>query len=371
MRIAIWGTGWMATNIFDEAKNKYDIVYFVDNKWERQHLYFKKIYILSPDDLADKKDEIDGILLAVQNTHEQQRIALQLRKIWTKKIGLFRNTIDYPQGDMNNIGWFDVGEKIIIPYMECNIIDTCNLKCKGCTHFSNLFKDNTVYDIEKFENDLKIISEHIEVARLRLLGGEPLLCDDLERYIDISRSCFPTTDLFIVTNGLLLSEKQTELFNCLRTNNVGVYISGYKPVVKQKDRIIHLLETEGIDYFFSHEIDNFVRFMDFSGTNERVVSFDRCFHKGCVILREGKLYNCPTEALIYKYILHYGIDEFKYNPDTFGNDIRSNDVDWKKIEENICKSVPMCEYCSDKGGEPFPWEVSASPDKNEWCVAKR
>ncbi len=49
----------------------------------------------------------------------------------------------------------------MIPYLETHIVDHCNLKCRGCTHFAPL-ADPYFKSIEEFENDLK---------RLLAIGG--------------------------------------------------------------------------------------------------------------------------------------------------------------------------------------------------------
>ena len=40
-----------------------------------------------------------------------------------------------------------------IPRVECDIIDTCNLKCKDCGHFAYTYKKNT-YSFQNFKDDL-------------------------------------------------------------------------------------------------------------------------------------------------------------------------------------------------------------------------
>ena len=358
MRIAVWGTGWFAEQILDEALQRYEVVCFVDNKWERQGQAFYGIEILSPEDLLTRADEIDGILIGIGNLHEQRKIALQVLPMQGKKLGLFRNTIDFPTGDWNNLGWYDIGEKTVLP-------------CKGCTHFANLFDDATEYDPAAFEEDMRILSEHLDIARIRLLGGEPLLSKNLNQYMCITRKYFPEADVYIVTNGLLLLQQEDVFFETLRANSIGVYISGYPPVMKRKEELVGKLGQERIAYVFGFEEKEFLRIMDFSRKNERVKSYDRCFHKACVFLRNGKLYNCPTEALVYQYNDYFDIKDFMYPVDDFGHDIHRKDRNWRKTMKQLYQAVPLCEYCSENGGELFRWEISKKPEKEDWCIQKR
>ena len=39
--------------------------------------------------------------------------------------------------------------------IQTHVIDTCNLNCKGCGHFANLFRGNTNCDLAKFSDELE------------------------------------------------------------------------------------------------------------------------------------------------------------------------------------------------------------------------
>lgn len=58
-------------------------------------------------------------------------------------------------------------------YLETNVVDHCNLNCKGCAHFSNIY-DNNYVDLVDYERDIKLISQKFNVYYFRILGGEPL-----------------------------------------------------------------------------------------------------------------------------------------------------------------------------------------------------
>ena len=40
-------------------------------------------------------------------------------------------------------------------YLETNVVDRCNLNCKGCAHFSNIY-DNNYVDLVYYERDIKL-----------------------------------------------------------------------------------------------------------------------------------------------------------------------------------------------------------------------
>ena len=90
----------------------------------------------------------------------------------------------------------------MIPYFETHITEACNLKCRGCSHFS-VFAKPKHKDLDEFEREYKRLSEIEEVGIMRLMGGEPLLNPNFMEYLRIARKYFPDTYIALVTNGIL------------------------------------------------------------------------------------------------------------------------------------------------------------------------
>ena len=58
-------------------------------------------------------------------------------------------------------------------YLETHVADTCNLKCRGCMHFSNIAIHPNYPDLQKFEQDFKRLSELFRnIFIIRLMGGD-------------------------------------------------------------------------------------------------------------------------------------------------------------------------------------------------------
>ena len=50
-------------------------------------------------------------------------------------------------------------DKSDLLYVETHLADTCNLKCKGCMHFSNLATEPNFPSLDSFENDFRKLAE--------------------------------------------------------------------------------------------------------------------------------------------------------------------------------------------------------------------
>lgn len=367
-KIAIWGCGNLGYKIKNELGEKCNLRFWVDNAPKADTL--DGVPIIKPEKIKDILYDIDGIIIGIVDIFEQRRNVSKLLDYNGLRIGVFRDDVDIKKDlRWEDVKWIDVADKAIFPYMECNIIDRCNLMCSGCTHFANMFDNNDKgYDIGLFENDVKRLSECTDIVRFRLLGGEPLLLPNICDYVRVSKKWLPNTDVHIVTNGTLIPNMNSDFFECLRETDTKLYISLYGPTQKRKDIISDILDNECIRHTFTWEIDEFRRFLNLSGNSDPQIAFSRCLHRMCLFLREGRLYSCPTEGMIFKFAERYPNETRGIDYKSYGHDIYDESIDWKKLAEEICNPIPMCRYCDENGGIDFKWHVSPNPIMDEWCV---
>ena len=61
-------------------------------------------------------------------------------------------------------------------------------------------------EVHSFERDIKRLSElsNGEVNIIHLMGGEPLLNPNCERFFELTRKYFDKTEIKLITNGILL-----------------------------------------------------------------------------------------------------------------------------------------------------------------------
>ena len=101
--------------------------------------------------------------------------------------------------------------------VEYHLVDSCNLRCAGCSHYSSLLDDLSYTPLEKVQKELQLLKSKTDDGNhlywLRLLGGEPLLHPCLSQCIEEIRDLFPHTRITLVTNGLLLDIMDSEFYN--------------------------------------------------------------------------------------------------------------------------------------------------------------
>ena len=197
-------------------------------------------------------------------------------------------------------------------YLETNVVDHCNLNCKGCAHFSNIYYNNYV-DLADYERDIKLISQKFNVYYFRILGGEPLLHPNFSELLNISRRILPNTKIVVVSNGLLLDKLDEKVIKSFVDNNIIISISLYEPTSKKIDKILNILNTNKITYlinddFFSpiEPIKKFQTRLTLENNNNGDKVSKECIGRFCRFLRDGKIAKCYYPLLIGILNKRYG-----------------------------------------------------------------
>lgn len=231
-------------------------------------------------------------------------------------------------------------------HVEMHAMDACNLNCVGCTHFSPIFdleKPNTASRLA----DISALKEKVcSIANFYILGGEPLLNDEVDIYIRAVKKNYPLANVTLVTNGLLIPRCSDAFLSFLSNNNICVSISEYKPTHGIIDKIINILHEFNIRYV--------IRLYETKQKFNIPLSSERmpekyCISDGCVNIWNGMIARCPTLMYIpilnKRFGLHYP-EEGIYSMDEIGSDI--------EIKNLLKEDVPLCCYCAQNEVE---WSV--------------
>ncbi len=233
--------------------------------------------------------------------------------------------------------------KKTINYLEIHITDSCNLKCKNCSHFCYLVDELILINIDDFKKDVEELSKKININTIRLMGGEPLLHPQVNEFMYYTRLFFPNSIIKLVTNGLLLAAKKSDFWDCVKKYNIYIDLSYYSLYKKYIDEVKNILKMNNIeDRLWLVDQKIFFNLFNQYGTSNEEIAFKNCTRKICTNLWNHKLYICP-ECFRYYYNkknktnidLPYGIDIYKMSS--------------KKIYENLTKNKPLkaCRYCKE------------------------
>lgn len=254
-----------------------------------------------------------------------------------------------------------------LQYFILNIVDHCNLNCKGCNHFSSLAKSKNI-EVKTIEKDLhQMYAVHGDVPRIGIMGGEPLLHPELNQILWITRRIFKKAKILLSTNGVMLKRMDDDFWNTCIENDIVLRFTKY-PIRIDYDELDRMAQERGVktDYFSNGEIcDTFNSLaMDITGSQDARVSFFECeFANQCVFLNEGKLYPCQVIA------------NCKYFSKEFHLDMPVEDEDYidiyrhsrEKVLDLLSKPVPFCRFCNvrKRKSTSYEWEVTKKC-REEW-----
>ena len=257
----------------------------------------------------------------------------------------------------------------ILEYFVLNILDHCNLRCKGCDHFAAIAEERFV-SLEHIEKDLVRMSELMnqQVARIGIMGGEPLLHPELLQILALARKCFPNALLQLVTNGLLLMNQSEEFWQTCKEHNIVVVNTKY-PINLDYDGMIARAEKYGVTFEHygntgektktSYKIP-----LDLNGKQNPRSNYLKCHHSNnCALLMEGKFYACTVASNVKIFNKKFGTNLQLVEEDYL--DIYKV-TDKHEILRFLSKPIPFCRFCDvEHRRYGLEWERSKQL-KEEW-----
>lgn len=244
-------------------------------------------------------------------------------------------------------------------YLEVHAADHCNLNCKGCMHFSPLVRENVFPDFNRLSKDihhLRKFIKHIEI--IRILGGEPLLNPELEKYICLLRDVYPFSNINIVTNGILIEKMSTSLCDIIREKSIHIHVSLYPPVENRKERIEAFLKQKKIIFQISDRIGKFTSTYRNEAFRDKMLAKEQC-DIFCNNLRDGKISCCPNIMYTHYYNECFG-DKYPVEDGMIDiYEIKSA----KDLHQRLNEPVSLCEYCDRSN--LFDWEISKN-NYSDW-----
>ncbi len=384
MNIAIIGARDAGYLIEQISKSSVDwhIICIGDNNVNSEKFLIHNVFVKKVDEVIKLYHEkvIDKIIIAVRKGYSRYCLLEQakLAKIASEDILLLKPSplthnspimFDKKNEHYNqywtNLREIEENEKVLIHHLETHVADGCNLNCRGCLHFSNLYRKDEFPDIDQTLEDIRHISKKCEIFQFRILGGEPLLNKGLPYFINEIRKILPNTDIAVISNGILIPKTDNELFTIMKENNVGFNLTLYPPTLKMKDVIYSTLKQYGVAYG-SHETqtDEFEKYIRLT-PEKKGEAFKKCISRGIITLRNSRLYKCPTGTYIDRYFEYF--DTVNKTSLDIGTDIYDDNIDWKELIDKLTsKKGAHCEYCSELH-EKYKWS-NGKPESGDWIV---
>ncbi len=247
----------------------------------------------------------------------------------------------YEEGYEKGISYiYKLEEFAYLPRLEMYITNNCNFRCKNCSAFSPLVKDEIIYDINIFKRDVKRCKEIFPyIEKYRIIGGEPLLLGDgLIQYIKLVRDIYPKTKIEIATNGSLVKKISENLIKIINDMDILLYISVYPVLYSVIDSIVEYMKEKKIKFCLSRPVGFFGVLTKEKGK----FPFNSVLGCACTVIENGYIGKCPILFHIKYYNQYFNTDI----PENSGKINLFDNVSGKEIWKKLMIPFELCNYCN-------------------------
>lgn len=324
------------------------------------------------DDLSNASD-FDTIIISGNRTNHVPENSIWYLEKRLRKIGISRIYVlpaSIVRKPIRKLTLPDLMNYIvpIEKYSEPEVIkilayEGCNLNCSGCSHFASLNKRPHMLTLNEWEYTAKLLKKKFKyVKNIHFLGGEPLMNPELPQMLRSARRLFKYSGIGIVTNGLLLF-KAREVLDAVRECNVNLMITLYHPLVTRIEELKNILDSYGVAYTISDEINHFRIQYNANGHNDPEETHSKCLDWACHTVRGSKISGCyygVTGEIANEY---FGL---MLPHESFTYDLTSQ-MPGAEILRRLVSPSKLCAYCNSFPSSCNDWhQASSNPQISDW-----
>lgn len=344
MKYAIRTAGGAARKFYYWAKAKgMDVVSFADSN---HALWGQQIDGVPIESLAKtysryREGMIDKVIMATEilPVKEVKAMARELAGMGIKSDDILFVHGDFYRDSPNFTGPLPYSEYHCLHYLEFHLTHRCNLNCAGCSHFVPIIPKDEEVDFNSLKKDLQRLRELVShIDNIRIMGGEPLLSENVLESCRFTRNLFPYANIRIVTNGILVRTMKDDVIEAMGALDIGMDITCYPPMYEKYDEIASFLDKKAIAY--TMDIRWGMCPVMHKDANHRFKHDNTSLVCECYNLYKGKLFPCPLTAYVEFFNRKYGA----HFPQDEGTDIykvRS----FAELWEDVIKNKQMCDFC--------------------------
>ena len=297
------------------------------------------------------------------NVFHSMYLPLHEEQIPDKAILYIPYDIVYGSGliDLRNIHPFI--ERNELDRLELHIIDKCNLKCANCSMFAALVDDASSIDFTQTKNGLlRLKKVYNRIHEIDIFGGEPLLSPFLLEYCELVRMLYPSSQIYIVTNGTRIPQLSDEMLKKLDAFHIQFSITYYPSLDAVIEKAISKLNRYNIKFEVLPRRTFFLRLYDFyqNSTSEDV--HRHCPRKSLIIaMREQYLASCYVPFAFQHAAKKFNIP---YSEEQLINQMDSK-LCSSMINKKLLLPLTCCKYCHDDRTE---WKQTNAFHLEDWSI---
>ena len=236
----------------------------------------------------------------------------------------------------------------LFPVVEFYITNVCNLSCRGCNRFNDQkFKGHQYWD--DYAEEYEAWSKRLNIPRITIIGGEPTLNPDLEKWAINLRRLWPDAVIMIQTNGTYWKPEWVDLWTY---HKVGFGLSLHDPETAEKLKKQWLHQAGVFEAYVFHQAT--VVKQDTSWTlhqSNPARAFAACDMKHDHTMYNGKLYKCPAMSNLPDFDQQFKLDiddrqrKLLYSFTPLSADCSEQDL--QQFVATKDSHIPQCEFCPE------------------------
>lgn len=254
---------------------------------------------------------------------------------------------------------------INLDYIEFWATRHCNLNCKGCSSCSPIMPE-WFLDLQKLNDDLSRLKYlEINILNINILGGEPLLHPDIIKIFQLVRKIYPSANISLMTNGLLLPEMPSEFWSVCRECSVMMKVTCF-PVMtpQQRTGVEEILRRENLRYHLTDKrLFNKILVLSSKDAFEDIVR--NCGCNKAYNLFEGNVSRCTVPMVVQDMNNYFGANFIT------GGRLNIYSVEsGREVIEFLETPNETCKNCSAHT-EKVKWEkADTHPKLSDWLTGE-
>lgn len=264
-----------------------------------------------------------------------------------------------------------------LKYSEVNITNVCNYSCTHCQSLNNYaFKGHQLW--KDYAEEYRKLSEQLDIEQIQIIGGEPCLNPDFEKWVEGISSLWPESKLQISTNGSRLDKLTADTYKILQKHKGTLWITchdiklyeGFLNFIEQfLDEIVSdnkeeparkisrlFVDKNGVEVildwtqtFVSSVIENIDNRLTMQYNSDVEEAHDNCGFKNCHQMNKGKLYKCPLVSVLPDFLNQFEVymsGEDKNLAKSYQPLSSSDNIE--EFVNSIDEPIPQCKFCPSK-----------------------
>ena len=208
--------------------------------------------------------------------------------------------------------------------IDAVVTEGCSLKCKNCSNLMQYYEKPKMAGYELLVSSTDTILQNVDyVYEWRILGGEPFIFRDLDKYLLHLTKHDNFGNIIIYTNGTIVPK--TSLISAIKKSKSIVDISNYGAHSRKLEELTACLKDHDIPFACKEpEWTDSGRVTPTQNLESKLLEerFFNCCTKDVLTLLHGYLYRCPFSANLMNLSENFLDESDRVFVNDFTNEIR-------------------------------------------------